>query len=611
MAANTLRLALAQLNVTVGDLDGNSAKIIAAVDEARSAGAGMVAFPELAITGYPPEDLLLKPGFVAANIARLRAIAPHTRGLVAVVGFVDAAEDIYNAAAVLADGEWVGTYHKRYLPNYGVFDEDRYFLPGRNAPVFRFGDVPIGVTICEDIWYPVGPTTLQALAGARLIVNINGSPYHRGKQTTREMMIATRAMDSDLYLAYVNMVGGQDELVFDGGSLIVDPSGQVIARAPRFDEHLLIADLDLGAVFRSRLHDPLRRKERLLDELPAEGVPSVQLPDLPHPPGAPPAPPTGDGLKRTFAGLPKLPDATGQQADDSALTPPLDPLAEVYGALVLGTRDYVRKNGFKNVIIALSGGIDSALVAAIATDALGPDAVTGISMPSRYSSEGSKDDARDLAANLGIRYLTIPIEGTFAAALEMLSEAFAGTEPGIAEENLQARIRGNVSMALSNKFGSIVLTTGNKSEMAVGYATIYGDMAGGFAVIKDVPKTLVFALSRWRNQQGDKPVIPISTIEKPPSAELRPDQQDTDSLPPYEVLDPILQAYVEEDRSADEIVAAGADPALVARIIRMVDVNEYKRRQAAPGVKITARAFGRDRRLPITNRFRDTPQQQG
>ncbi|MFN8541020.1 MAG: nitrilase-related carbon-nitrogen hydrolase, partial [Thermomicrobiales bacterium] len=427
MAANTLRLALAQLNVTVGDLDGNSARIVAAIDEARSAGAGLVAFPELAITGYPPEDLLLKPGFVAANIARLKAIAPHTRGIVAVVGFVDANADIHNAAAVLADGEWVGTYHKRYLPNYGVFDEDRYFLPGRSAPVFCFGDVPIGVTICEDIWYPVGPTTLQALAGARLIVNINGSPYHRDKQATREMMIATRAMDSDLYVAYVNMVGGQDELVFDGGSIIVDPSGRVIARAPQFAEHLLIADLDLGAVFRSRLHDPLRRKEHLLDELAAGDVPSVQLPNLPTPPAAPPAPATGDGLKRTFVGLPKLPDTVMMALDAAALTPPLDPLAEVYGALVLGTRDYVRKNGFKSVIIALSGGIDSALVAAIATDALGPEAVTGISMPSRYSSEGSKDDARDLATNLGIRYLTIPIEGTFAAALEMLSDAFAGT----------------------------------------------------------------------------------------------------------------------------------------------------------------------------------------
>ena len=603
MAANTLRLALAQLNVTVGDLDGNSAKIIAAIDEARRAGAGMVAFPELAITGYPPEDLLLKPAFLAQNIARLRVIAPHTRGIVAIVGFVHANEDIHNAAAVLADGAWVGTYHKRYLPNYGVFDEDRYFMPGRQAPLFRFDDVAIGITICEDIWYPVGPATLQALAGARLIVNINGSPYHRGKQATRETMLATRAMDSDLYIAYVNMVGGQDELVFDGGSLIVDPSGRVVARAPQFAEHLLIADLDLGAVFRSRLHDPLRRKERLLDELSPEDVPTVQLAALPPSPTAPlPASTAG----RTFVSLPQLPALGGAATNGAALTPPLDPLAEIYGALVLGTGDYVRKNGFKSVVLGLSGGIDSALVATIAADALGAAAVTGVSMPSRYSSGGSKDDARDLATNLGIRYLTVPIEGTHAAALAMLAEAFEGTAPGVAEENLQARIRGNILMALSNKFGSIVLTTGNKSEMAVGYATIYGDMAGGFAVIKDVPKTVVFALARWRNAQGAV-VIPVATIEKPPSAELRPDQQDTDSLPPYEVLDPILEAYVEEDRSADEIVAAGADPALVARIIRMVDLNEYKRRQAAPGVKITARAFGRDRRLPITNRYRDAP----
>lgn len=582
ISSGILRVALAQINTTVGDLAGNSARIIATIDDARGRGANVIVFPELAVTGYPPEDLLLKPSFVTDNIARLREIAEHTRGIVAVVGFVDAAEDIYNAAAVLADGEWVGTYHKRYLPNYGVFDEDRYFMAGDTAPVFRFGDVPVGITICEDIWYPVGPATLQALAGARLIININASPYHQGKWQTRETMLATRAMDNDLYLAYVNLVGGQDELVFDGGSVIFDPSGRVVARAPQFDEHLLIADLDLGAVFRNRLHDPLRRKERLLSELPAEDLPTFQLPSFPISPAAQ-APQPGHPL-----------------------AVPLDPLAEVYNALVLGTRDYVRKTGFKEVHIALSGGIDSALVAAVAVDALGPQAVTGVSMPSRYSSDGSRDDARDLAERLGIRFLTIPIEAMHAAALESLSEAFTGTTPGTAEENLQARIRGNLLMALSNKFNSLVLTTGNKSEMSVGYATIYGDMAGGFAVIKDVPKTLVFALSRWRNQQG-REVIPPATIEKPPSAELRPDQKDTDSLPPYEVLDPILKAYVEEDRSAAEIVAAGADPDLVARVIRMVDINEYKRRQAAPGVKITARAFGRDRRLPITNRYREAP----
>ncbi len=582
-----VRVALAQVNLKVGDLDGNAATIVGQIERARAAGAAIVILPELAVTGYPPEDLLLKPGFVAENVARLRRIAPHTRGIVAVVGFVDAAEDIFNAAAVLADGAWVGTYHKRYLPNYGVFDEDRYFMAGGAAPVFRFGDVPIGVNICEDIWYPVGPATLQSLAGARLILNLNASPYHRGKQATRETMLATRAMDNDAYVAYVNLVGGQDELVFDGGSVVFDPYGRVVARAPQFAEHLLLADLDLAAVFRARLHDPLRRKERLLSDLPADDVPRVQL--APFPPAV---------------------DTPAPLDPAGAVAPILDPVEEVYRALVVGTRDYVRKNGFTRVYVGLSGGIDSALVAAIAADALGPETVTGVSMPSRYSSAGSKDDARDLAGRLGIGLMTIPIEGAFGATLEMLGEAFAGTAPNIAEENLQSRLRGIALMALTNKFGGIVLTTGNKSELAVGYATIYGDMAGGYAVLKDVPKTLVYELARWRNAHGGE-VIPPATIEKPPSAELRPDQQDTDSLPPYDVLDPILEAYVEEDRSTAEIVAGGADPELVGRIVRLVDVNEYKRRQAPPGVKISARAFGRDRRLPITNGFRDLAEPAG
>ena len=391
-SGNVLRVALAQINQTVGDLPGNTARIIARIAEARAAGAHVVAFPELAVTGYPPEDLLLKPSFLAENLRCLREIAAQTQGIVAIVGFVDVAEDIYNAAAVLADGEWVGTYHKRYLPNYGVFDEDRYFLAGDTAPVFRFGEVPVGITVCEDIWYPVGPATLQSLAGARLIININASPYSQNKWQARERMLATRAADNDLFVAYVNLVGGQDELVFDGGSVIFDPDGQPVARAPLFSEHLLIADLDLGSVLRDRLRDPLRRKERLLRELPPEDVPTVPL--APFPPRvAYPAPLPGE-----------------------ALVVPLPPLAEAYGALVLGTGDYVRKNGFKNVVIALSGGIDSALVAAIAVDALGADAVTGVSMPSRYSSGGSKDDARDLAERLGIEYLTIPIEGMHAAA---------------------------------------------------------------------------------------------------------------------------------------------------------------------------------------------------
>jgi NAD+ synthase (glutamine-hydrolysing) len=568
-----LRIALAQINTTVGDLEGNLAKILANVKTAKTQGADMVVFPELAIPGYPPEDLLLKPQFIEANLAILKDVALAAQHILIVVGFADRQDDIYNAAAVCCQRRVAGVYHKRYLPNYGVFDEDRYFQAGRETPVFRWSEVIFGVNVCEDTWYPEGPTEAQAfLGGAQLIINISASPYHAGKGGFRERMLATRAADNTAIVAFCNLVGGQDELVFDGQSLIFDAQGDLIARGRAFEEDLVVADLDLEAVFNRRLHDPRRRKVMLAAEgsvpcTPLEGTPSQR-------------------------NKPELP---------STQVAPLERLEEIYRALVLGTHDYVYKNGFGTVLIGLSGGIDSSLVAAIATDALGPQNVVGVRMPSRYTSDMSNDDAAQLAAKLGIRLLTIPIEPAFQAYLDILAEPFAGTEPGVAEENLQARVRGNVLMGLSNKFGWLVLTTGNKSEMSVGYATLYGDMAGGFAVIKDVPKTLVYQLARWRNARS--PVIPEEALTRPPTAELRPDQKDTDSLPPYDVLDSILKAYVEEDRSAEEIVTLGFDREMVRRVLQMVDRSEYKRRQAPPGVKITPRAFGRDRRLPITNRF--------
>jgi NAD+ synthase (glutamine-hydrolysing) len=571
----SLRVALAQVNPTVGDLEGNSAKILEHMEMARQVGAELVAFPELAITGYPPEDLLLKPSFIRENMASLRRIASQVRGITAVVGFVDAGEDIYNAAAVIHDGDVAGVYRKVYLPNYGVFDEQRYFQRGREQPVFLLHGVKVGVSICEDIWYPTGPAAIQAGAGAQLLVNTNASPYHAGKSEQRRRMLATRAVDNGVLVCYVNTVGGQDELVFDGASMILDQTGRLLARGRQFEEDLVVADLDVEAVFRSRLHDPRNRAEPLFPVLADVPTPLVSLSERP---------------------------ANGARAPLPARNAPaLEGPAEVYAALVLGTRDYVRKNGFQRVLIGLSGGIDSSLTAAVAADALGPGNVLGVSMPSRYSSAGSWDDARDLAEKLGIEMLTVPIEPAFQAYLSMLEEPFRGAEPNIAEENLQARTRGNILMALSNKFGHLVLTTGNKSEMAVGYATLYGDMAGGFAVLKDVPKTLVYQLSEYRN--GASRVIPDSVLLKEPSAELRPNQRDADSLPPYSVLDPILAAYVEEDRSVEEIVALGYPEETVVRVARMVDRAEYKRRQAPPGVKVTARAFGRDRRLPITNRY--------
>jgi NAD+ synthase (glutamine-hydrolysing) len=574
---DTLRIALAQVNPTVGDLTGNAEKIVAHLEKAREIGANVVAFPEMAIPGYPPEDLLLKPDFITANRETLGRIVPATKGLTAIIGFVDYNGDIYNAAAVVHDGQLAGVYHKRYLPNYGVFDEDRYFQAGSRTRVFARDGVIIGVSVCEDIWYPSGPPEAQALhGGAQVLINISASPYYAGKGHVRERMLATRAADNTAFVAFCNLVGGQDELVFDGGSVIFGPDGELVARGRQFAEDLVVADVRISEVFRQRLHDPRRRKERMGPPFEGETVDLVMLEPLSSPTAPrPPCEPTR--------------------------APALDPLAEVYQALITGTRDYVHKNGFRDVVIALSGGIDSSLTAVIAVDALGSEHVIGVSMPSIYSSTGSKEDARLLAENLGIRFLTVPIQEIFQSYLETLEEPFAGTEPGVAEENLQARVRGNVLMALSNKFGWLVLTTGNKSEMAVGYATLYGDMAGGFAVIKDVPKTLVYELARYRNTRS--PVIPESCLTKPPSAELRPDQKDTDSLPPYEVLDPILHAYVEEDQNIAEMIAAGMDAEMVRQVVRMVDRNEYKRRQAPPGIKITSRAFGKDRRLPITNRY--------
>ena len=579
--ARTFRLALAQINTTVGDIPGNTAKIIDYVERAREAQADLVAFPELAITGYPPEDLLFKTSFLQANEEAMKQVIAAAKGIAVVVGYVQVGPDIANAAAVGYDGRLIDSYRKMYLPNYGVFDEDRYFRRGQTCPVYTINGAGVGVSICEDIWYPVGPIAVQREAGAELIVNINGSPFHAGKRVYREKMIATRASDNELIVAYLNLVGGQDELVFDGSSLVCDAAGELIARGPAFEETLMVTDLDIESVFRSRLRDPRPRKENptILREI---------------------------GEPRTFHVSSFEPTAKDDCAS-SSLCEELDYVEEVYRALVLGTRDYVSKSGFTKAVIGLSGGIDSGLTAVVAVDALGPDNVVGVGMPSRYSSEGSISDSKELADRLGIDFWVVPIEPAHLAFTGMLEERFEGTESNVAEENVQARIRGNVIMTISNKFGWIVLTTGNKSEMAMGYATLYGDMAGGFAVIKDVPKTLVYQLCRWRNQHGDPhPVIPESIIDKPPSAELRPDQTDQDTLPPYETLDPIVKAYVEEDYSLPEMVAMGHDEASVRQVISFVDRNEYKRRQAPPGVKITPRAFGKDRRLPIVNRYRQT-----
>ncbi len=587
----SFRIAMVQMNPTVGDLDGNVKRIVGWLREARKAKADLVAFPELAVTGYPPEDLLLKPRFVEDNRLALQEVVRECRDIAAVVGYVGqggasehkslspmvvpaSRHELYNAAAVIVDQRVVATYSKWFLPNYGVFDESRYFHPGRRLPIVTLNGTVLGVNICEDIWLPEGPTRIQAWAGAEVIVNINASPFHVGKSRYREQMLATRARENGVILTYTNTVGGQDELVFDGNSLILDQTGEVIARGKAFEEDLLVADLNVEAVARFRMAHGRRKAAGKFASV-------IDRVDLTMPTAS---------RKR----VPVVPP----------LATPLDSIEEVYRALTLGVRDYVRKNGFRRVVIGLSGGVDSALTAVIAVDALGPANVLGVFMPSPYTSRESREDVADLVRRLGIALWTIPITGPFRSYLRALAPVFGDRPADTTEENLQARIRGNILMAFSNKFGHLVLTTGNKSEMSVGYATLYGDMAGGFAVIKDVPKTMVYELARLRNRRGERAVIPKRILDRPPTAELKPDQKDEDTLPPYATLDPILKAYVEEDRSLEEIVAMGFDRETVARVIGMVDRSEYKRRQAPIGIKITHRAFGKDRRMPITNGYR-------
>lgn len=555
-----VRIALAQLNLVVGDISGNKQQIDDAMTRARDEGAQVLALPELAVTGYPPEDLVLKRSFIEANLAAVRELASRSGDLLTVIGFVDHADsDIYNAAAICHGGHIQAIYHKHILPNYGVFDERRYFSPGRLHHLIETPDALIGVCICEDAWSPTGPLITQGDAGAQVVVNINASPYHKGKIREREEMLCERARRAKTSIAYVNQVGGQDELVFDGGSLVIDPGGEVLARSPQFHEHFQVVDVPLGEA----------------SDIDRPSIDRISL------------------TLRTTSG-----------ADGRVVSTRCDRSEEVYEALRLGLRDYVLKNGFEKVVIGLSGGIDSALVAVIAADALGAGNVLCVAMPSEFSSSHSVDDARKLAANTGIELHEISIEAPHHAYLDVLEKTFGHQEVGLAEENIQARIRGNILMAISNRYGHLVLATGNKSEMACGYATLYGDMAGGLAVLKDVFKTEVYELTRYRNSVSA--VVPQRILDKAPSAELRPDQKDSDSLPPYDVLDPILEAYIEDDASVEEIVAGGADLDTVVRIAALVDRAEYKRRQAAPGLKVTTKAFGRDRRLPITNKWRET-----
>jgi len=579
-----LRIALVQMNAVVGDIAGNESAISAGIALAHDAGAQLVVFPELALTGYPPEDLLLKEHFLADTRDALERIASDTTGIVAVVGYPERAEDVHNSAAILADGRVQASYRKQHLPNYGVFDELRHFQPGERGATIAVDGVTVGLTICEDIWQPGPPLSDEALSGARVIVNLSASPYAAGKGARREQMIQQRARDELCAVAFCGLVGGQDELVFDGHSLVVDHDGTVIARAPQFEETLLIADIDPVTVGSARLRDTRRRAPaaHAHDSVDRLGSFSVRA--------------DADGDADGDGDAPRPPAET-------VVTPRLDIVEEVYGALVLGTRDYARKNGFEHVVLGLSGGIDSTLVVLIAVDALGPDCVTCVTMPSPYSSSGTRGDAEKLAENLGVELLTIPIAPMMEAFDAALAPHFAGREPDLTEENLQARIRGNLLMALSNKFGWLVLTTGNKSEMSVGYSTLYGDSAGGFAVIKDVPKQLVYRLTKHRDERAGGGLVPPELFTRAPSAELRPDQRDDDSLPPYEVLDAILEGYVEHDLGREQLIARGLPAADVERVISLVDVAEYKRRQQPPGIKVTSRAFGRDRRVPITNRY--------
>ncbi|GAC1508714.1 MAG: NAD+ synthase [Candidatus Dormibacteraceae bacterium] len=568
-----LRVALAQINPTVGDLEGNSRLIVDWIGRARDQGADLVCFPELALTGYPPEDLVLKRAFVRDNLKQLDVVTKAAKGITVVVGFIDDDGAIFNAAAVMNDGELKAVYHKVFLPNYGVFDEQRYFEPGHRCPIFELDGVRIGVSVCEDCWYPSGPMSWQAHHGAQLLVNINGSPYHAGKRAPREAMVGERAVNYGAFVAWVNTVGGQDELVFDGNSVVFGPRGEVLAHAPSFVEELLVCDIDVSKMGR-RPTEEIRRE--------AEGAERLDL----------------VVSEVSLA-------TTGSRSSKAPIKPllakPLEGAADIYAAVVLGTRDYIRKQDFQKVVIGLSGGVDSALTAAIACDALGPENVIGVRLPSRHTSAESMADAALVAELLGMQLQDYSIEPPHRGFEEVLAPVFKGTEPGVAEENIQPRIRATILYALSNKFGYIVLSTGNKSELATGYGTLYGDMAGGYAVLKDITKTTVYELCRYRNSLS--PAIPERVLSKAPSAELKPDQKDTDSLPPYEELDPILRGYIEEDQSPEELVAAGHRPETVARVTQLVDRSEYKRRQAPPGVKITPRAFGRDRRMPIVNRY--------
>ncbi len=579
--AKKLRIGLAQINPTVGDFEGNLRKHIFYLEEAVRKKVDLLCFPELSLTGYPPEDLLLKPSFIKDNLSTLKEFVRYTKGknITVILGFVDFKEGICNGACVIHEGEEKGVYHKIFLSNCGGFDEERYFKEGDSWQLFLIKGVKVGLSIGEDLYYPIGPVTAQVLKGAELIVNIDASPYYIGKREFREKVFSVRAQEGKVPIVYINMVGGQDELVFDGNSLIFDEKGEVIIRGKAFEEELIIIDLVIKEISTGKLLDPWLRKNKIKETL------NFGKQDL-------------IVVDENKASYPK-------PSIEPFRYTPLPLLEEIYRALLTGTRDYVKKNGFEKVLVGLSGGIDSSLVATVAVDALGKENVIGVMMPSRYTSQRSIEDASQLARNLGIELKVIPIEPIYEAYLETLSPHFKGTEFGTAEENIQARIRGNILMALSNKFGWLVLTTGNKSEMACGYATLYGDMAGGFAVIKDVPKTMVYELVKWRNEVAGYDLIPRSVIEKAPSAELKPDQKDTDTLPPYDILDPILKLYVEENASFEEIVSLGFDEETVKRVIRMVDRNEYKRRQAPPGIRITQRAFGRDWRLPITNRYRN------
>jgi NAD+ synthase (glutamine-hydrolysing) len=568
-----MRIALAQVNPTVGDLAGNARMVVDWIGRARAAGADIVCFPELVLTGYPPEDLVLKPSFVRDNIAQLEWVARATSGISAVVGFVDEDGDIFNAAAFLHDGEIKAVFHKVFLPNYGVFDEKRYFEPGHRCPILELDGARIGLSVCEDCWFPSGPMAWEAHHGAQVLININGSPYHHGKRAPREEMVGGRATDYGAFVAWVNTVGGQDELVFDGNSAVYDPHGRLIAHAASFVEELLVCDIDAAKA----MHRPVEKLRR-----ESEAAERLEL----------------DVTEITLGSAAVM----EKPALEPRVAEPLEGAAEIYAALVLGTRDYMRKQGFQKVVIGMSGGVDSALTAAIACDALGAQNVIGVRMPSRHTSVESLEDAGATVESLGMQLMDFSIEPPHHGFEEILAPVFRGTTPGVAEENLQPRIRSTILHALSNKLGYIVLSTGNKSELATGYGTLYGDISGGYAVLKDITKTTVYELCRYRNALG--PAIPDRVMTKPPSAELKPGQKDTDSLPPYDELDPILIGYIEDDLSPEELVAAGHEPATVARVIQLVDRSEYKRRQAPPGVKITERAFGRDRRMPIVNRYR-------